>query len=50
MELDKYILIIVACVFAVIGHGTVMWYKMGKIEAKLEMLMKCVFDGESHGS
>jgi len=38
MMTDAVVLLIGTGIFSVIGHGVLMWYRMGKIEGKLEML------------
>ena len=48
MTVDAIVALLGVGIFAVVGHGMVMWYKMGKLEANIEMICKYIFDGENH--
>jgi len=44
--MDAVVALLGAGIFAVVGHGMAMWFRMGKIEGKIEMVCKLMFDGK----
>jgi hypothetical protein len=44
MSTDAIVALLGAGIFVVVGHGMAVWYKLGRVEAKIEMLCNAFFD------
>jgi len=48
MSIDAIVAMLCAGVIAVVGHGMAMWFRMGTIEGKLEMVLRELFRKNGH--